>query len=229
MHVTNKQFFCFVLVIISEHQNVKIVLEDGIIKLKRYNYYGVDIALFGSKVVYQDKLYDGLEVSVIGDPRDAVESLFDAKLVTPNILLLKIPSSNRGMQDNHEQCLQNYDNKNIAFDAIARGHHLVRADRSEHEILRIRFVALTFPMFYSLSNEIFSPNAASGHQASSKVNYIVTGYSYEHQETIVKCGLIRATWLFNKYVINAPRLTIKTNHEDEAVAAMNETFRGMKT
>jgi hypothetical protein len=203
-------------------------VEDGVIKLQMYNYGGIDIVLFGDQVVFKDKLYDGLEISIFGDPRDAEANRFDAKLITPHTLLLKVPAVNRGMQDCFAQCMRGY-RQSFIHGAILKGHQLACADRSENENCCIRFVTLTFPTFYTLSNDIFSPNLASGNQQSSQIEYIVTGYTYEHHGTTVKCGFVRAAWYFHKYTRHAPRLTAKVNQEDEAVAAMNETFRGMNT
>lgn len=197
--------------------------------LKRYSYGCIDVTPFGTEFEHDDKLYDGIEIASIGDVRDTLDYSFDGKLITRNLVLLKLPSTTRGFQENFKEFVYSFDKTHNAYQAVMSGYERVRADRADNPKQRIRFVVLEFPKFYQLSNEIFSSTSVIGKEATScEVAYNFTHYNYVIEGQTVKVGNIRASWLFNKLNKNPPRKTIKRKQEDKAIKDMTKQIRGMK-
>ena len=197
--ILTQPIYILLLVLVPEHHTVDFRIEDGVLVLKRYSYGCIDITPFGKEYEHDDKLYDGIEIAAMGDIRDTLDLYFDGKLITHNVVLLKLPSSIRGFQDNHTEFVQNFDKTKPYYEALVSGFERVRADRAETLKLRIRNVVLIFPSFYQLSNEIFSPTSMLGREASScDAIYNFTNYKYNFETKTVKVGNIRASWMFNK-------------------------------
>jgi hypothetical protein len=184
------------------------------------------IVPFGAKVEHEQKLYDGIEVSLVGDSRDFLDHYFDAKLVNPHVLLFKIPTILRDLRDHHDICLACYNKNHPAYEAVILGHHEAHVHFSE-EINRIRFVALVFPNFYELSNDVFSPNAVV--DISSQKKHYATSYKYLHKnQSYINRSLFRVAWLFNKKNLNAPRASAKIDQkEPDDLSELDEMIRGM--
>lgn len=150
------------------------------------------MTLFGTKYNHLEKLYDGVEISALGDPRDVKDLFFDVKLLTRNAILLKTPIGSRRFFDNYNQISKTFKADKL-YDSVMSGHDLVRAAQSNDVNLRIWFVLLKFPDFYQLGNEIFSPDANSNDEKSSDVKYTFSGYLYTYQAKLFKCGNICAS------------------------------------
>lgn len=199
-------------------------IEEGVIKLHRYSYGGIDVSLFGEKYEHLEMLYDGIEISALGDARDVPDQFFDAKLITRNAILVKTPSTSRGFFENYGQISVSFDKSHPSYKAVKLGHDLGRADQSNDINLRVRFVLLKFPVFYQLGNEIFSKDATD---ASSVANYTFSAYSYTHNSVRLLGGNIRASWLFHKHTMNPLRKTIKPKQVDQSLEKMNKMLSGM--
>jgi hypothetical protein len=201
--------------------------EDGSLHLNRSSYADVLLTHFKVPFVHDGKRYDGVEISTTGDFRDVSEGLFKAHLLETNEVMIQLPSTRRPFRTEYKTSWK--DNEHVkkdhpAFKAASAGHEAIRAELLSKRVPNnslLRVMVLTFPDFFTLSNEIFSPNST---ELAKKVLY-PTGYKYKYQDIPIQNEFATVLWYFHKFTSNPPKVDGDEDDGDQALDYLDDCFK----